>query len=119
EDMNQIMVTNLREGYGSGVVLDENRDGCLWMQFSTHLYRNFYNYQYTTGIAGAHALAAGVLGKKPEAVENYFSFQKAGGSLYPLDALKMAGVDLSTPEPVHQAFHDLDGYITELEKLLM
>ncbi len=119
EDLNQIMVTNLREGYGAGVVVDENRDGCLWMQFSTHLYRNFYNYQYTTGIAGAHALAAGVLGRKPGAVENYFSFLKAGDSLYPLDALKMAGVDLSTPEPVHQAFRDLDGYITELEKLLV
>ncbi len=113
------MAGYLREGYGAGVEVDEARDGCLWTQFSTHLYRNFYNYQYTTGIAGAHALAAGVLSKKPGAVENYLAFLNAGSSRYPLDVLKMAGVDLSSPDPVNQAFRDLDGYITELEKLLV
>ena len=119
EDMNKVMARNLQMGYGKGVIVDEERDGCLWSQFSTHLYSNFYNYQYTTGIAGAHSLAAGVLKGKPGAVDNYQSFLKAGGSLYPLDALKLAGVDLSTPEPVHQAFRDLDGYITQLEELLL
>ncbi len=119
DSLNKMMAGFLREGYGKDVVVDVERDGCLWAQFSTHLYSNFYNYQYTTGIAGAHALAAGVLNKKPGAVEKYFSFLQAGGSNYPLEVLKLAGVDLSTPEPVHQAFKDLDGYVTELEKLLV
>ena len=48
----------------------------------------------------------------------YLDFLKAGGSKYPLDALREAGVDLSSPEPVEQAFADMAGYVDQLEKLL-
>lgn len=100
EVMNNVMADLLEAGYGPNVVVDRERDGCLWAQFSTHLYSNFYAYQYTTGISGAHALAEGVLAGAPNAVENYRAFLKSGGSLYPADALKLAGVDLTTPDPI-------------------
>ena len=116
--LNGMVAGFLREGYGPGVIVDEQRDGCLWTQFSTHLYRNFYNYQYTTGIAGAQVLAKGILDKKPGALEDYLTFLKAGGSVYPIELLKQAGVDMSTPEPINQAFKILDGYITEIENLI-
>lgn len=107
----------LAEGYGSEVELDRARDGITWATFG-HLYEPFYVYQYTTGIAGAHALAHKVLSGDPRAAENYLSFLRAGHSLYPLDALKLAGVDLSTPEPVETTFGMLEEYITRLERLL-
>ncbi len=107
----------LAEGYGSEVALDPARDGNTWATFG-HLYQPYYVYQYTTGIAGAHALARKVLSGDPQAAENYRNFLRAGHSLYPLDALKLAGVDLTTPEPVETTFGMLEGYIEQLERLL-
>ena len=98
--------------------VDTDRDGCLWAQFSTHLYSNFYAYQYTTGIAGAHALAGGILSGKPGAVQAYRAFLSSGSSLYPLEALKLAGVDLTTPAPVEQTFRVLESHVARLEELL-
>ncbi len=105
------------EGYGSEVTLDPARDGNTWATFG-HLYAPYYVYQYTTGIAGAHALAHKVLSGDPQAAENYLHFLRAGHSLYPLDALKLAGVDLSTPEPIETTFAMLEGYIEQLERLM-
>jgi oligoendopeptidase F len=113
-----LMTELFREGYGDEVVIDAERIGITWAQFPTHLYANFYAYQYATGISGAHALAAGVLKDGPEAAERYLAFLKAGGSLYPLDALKLAGVDLSTPEPVEQTFGVLAQLVDQLEQAL-
>ncbi len=111
----------LSEAYGGELVMDRPRASMLWAQFHTHLYSNFYVYQYTTGIGGAQALARTVLAGGEEgaaAVDRYRSFLSAGGSLYPLDALRLAGVDLGSREPVDLAFEALDGVVTRLEDLL-
>jgi oligoendopeptidase F len=113
-----LMADLFAEGYGAEVDLDIQRTGITWAEFATHLYSNFYVFQYATGIAGAHALAADVLANAPGAVERYLDFLKAGGSRYPLDALKTAGVDLATPEPVERAFATLAGYVERLEQLV-
>jgi oligoendopeptidase F len=105
------------EAYGEEMVLDRERDGIRWATFS-HLYADYYVFQYATGIAGANALAGRVLAGGPDAAEDYLCFLKAGGSLYPLDALKMAGVDLSRPEPVEEAFQVLADLIERLDGLL-
>ena len=118
EIMNGVMADILQAGYGPNVVVDRQRDGCLWAQFSTHLYSNFYAYQYTTGISGAHALADGVIDGLPGARENYRAFLRAGDSLFPVDALMLAGVDLTTPQPVEKTFQVLAGYVGQLEELL-
>jgi oligoendopeptidase F len=107
-----------REGYGSEVAEDRERIGITWAEFPTHLYANFYVYQYATGISGAHALAEGVLSGRPGAVDRYLAFLKAGSSQYPLDALKAAGVDLTTSEPVEQTFGVLAGLVDRLEGLV-
>lgn len=106
------------EGYGDEVEMDRDRVGITWAQFPTHLYMNFYVYQYATGISGAHALARRVLDGEPGAADAYLSFLKAGGSEYPLDVLKKAGVDLSTPEPVEETFGVLAGLVDRLEGLV-
>jgi oligoendopeptidase F len=68
-----------------------------------HFYNAFYVYQYATGFSAAMAIAGKILGEGAPAVERYVKFLSAGGSLYPIDALKLAGVDMSTPEPVEKA----------------
>jgi oligoendopeptidase F len=117
--LNDLMADLFVEGYGTELVVDRARTGNTWAQFSTHLYANFYVYQYATGIAGAHALARGVLSGEPGAVDRYLDFLRAGGSRYPLDALRQAGVDLCSPEPVDAAFAVLAGYVERLEQLLL
>jgi oligoendopeptidase F len=122
DGMTALMSSFLDEVYG-GVVehrsdLDRARSGITWAQFHTHLYSNFYVYQYATGIAGAHWLAERVLSGEPGAVASYIDFLSAGSSRYPLDALRAAGVDMASPEPVNKAFEVMAGYVERLEKLL-
>ncbi len=117
DSYNGLMADLFAEGYGSDLEMDRLRTGSTWAQFSTHLYSNFYVYQYATGIAGANALARGILDKKEGAVDRYLGFLRAGGSRYPLDALAAAGVDLRSPEPVEIAFGLLAEYVERLEKL--
>ena len=117
EVMTGLMADLFKEGYGDEVVFDRERIGITWAQFS-HMYMNFYVYQYATGISGAHALAHGILSGEAEAAERYLDFLKAGGSLYPLEALSKAGVDLVSPEPVERAFEVLAGLVDRLENLV-
>jgi len=117
QSMIELCADLFSEAYGDNVVVDRERIGITWARFATHLYSNFYVYQYGTGISAAHALAQDVLEGAPRAVENYRAFLNAGGSMYPLDTLKMAGVDMTTPEPVEKTFQVLAQYVERLEQL--
>jgi oligoendopeptidase F len=112
-----LMADLFAEGYGGEVEFDRERIGITWAQFPTHLYSNFYVFQYTTGIGAAHALAQRVLDGDEEATANYLAFLQAGGSLYPLEALQMAGVDMNSAGPVEAAFAVLGSYVDRLEEL--
>jgi oligoendopeptidase F len=104
------------EAYGPELHVDEGRVGIRWAEFG-HLYTDFYVYQYATGISGATTISKRILGGETGAVEGYLDFLKTGASMYPLDALRLAGVDLSSPEPVQQAFDMLAGMVDRLETL--
>jgi oligoendopeptidase F len=112
-----LMAELFKEGYGDEVVFDKQRIGVTWAQFG-HMYMNFYVYQYATGISGAHALTGRVISGEPGAAQDYLGFLKAGGSLYPLDALRLAGVDLTSPAPVERAFANLADLVDRLEGLV-
>ena len=118
ERMIELTAELFREGYGEEVAFDQERIGITWAQFG-HLYANFYVYQYATGISGAHALADRVLREGDSAAEDYLTFLKAGSSLYPLDALQAAGVDLTQPEPVKKAFRVLAETVDRLERMAL
>jgi oligoendopeptidase F len=115
--LNGLMAELFAEGYGGELTMDAERTGITWAQFHTHLYSNFYVYQYATGIAAAHALAEGILEGRSGATERYLAFLKAGGSMDPIDTLRVAGVDMATPEPVDRAFAVLAGLVDRLEAL--
>jgi len=105
------------EAYGDEMHVDQERVGIVWATFG-HLYADYYVYQYATGISGANALANRVLREGEDAAEAYLHFLKTGGALYPLDALKLAGVDLTSPAPVEEAFAVLAGLVDRLEELV-
>jgi oligoendopeptidase F len=115
--MSAKLVELFKNGYGDAVHVDEPRVGVTWMQFS-HFYADYYVWQYASGISAANALADGVLKKEPGAVDRYLAFLKAGGSMYPMEALGVAGIDMSTPEPLDRAFKVLEGFVDRLEKLV-
>jgi oligoendopeptidase F len=117
DEMSARMLDLLREGYGAELTLDAERDGVIWAQFS-HLYLNFYTYTYGLGLSAATALAEGVLQRTPRAAIRYLEFLKAGDSVYPLDAWRLAGIDMSASEPVERAFGVLEQMIERLDALV-
>ncbi len=114
--MSEVCGDYFSEGYGDEVIYDKNRIGITWAQFQ-HMYMNFYVFQYATGISAANALATGVLEGGQEEVDRYLKFLSAGSSVYPLDALKQAGVDMTSSEPVDKAFAVMASYVNRLEEL--
>jgi oligoendopeptidase F len=117
DGMNSLMADLFAEAYGGEMHVDRGRVGITWATFS-HLYSDYYVYQYATGISGAHALSRRILSGEPGAVEDYVGFLKAGSSVYPLEALKAAGVDLTSPQPVEETFDVLAQMVDRLEQLV-
>jgi oligoendopeptidase F len=118
DTMTDVMMELLREAYGKAVNVDRDREGMLWAAFP-HLFEDYYAFQYETGIAGAQAIAKKILRGDEGAVARYVRFLSSGSSVYPIDALRIAGVDLARPEPVEEAFTVMSGYIDELESLVL
>ena len=112
--MSQRLLDLYRDGYGSEVVIDPARMGITWARFP-HLFMNFYVFQYALGIAAAAALSQPILAGDPDARERYLTFLRAGGSVDPIVALREAGIDMSSPEPIERAFGILEGYVERLE----
>ncbi|MCC2629627.1 MAG: Oligoendopeptidase [Thermomicrobiales bacterium] len=112
--MSQTLLGFYREGYGSEVVIDPARMGITWARFS-HLFMNFYVFQYGIGIAAAAALSEAILTEGEPARERYLTFLRAGGSVDPIVALRDAGIDMSSPEPIERAFALMSGYVDRLE----
>ncbi|MFA6938588.1 MAG: M3 family metallopeptidase, partial [Treponema sp.] len=83
-----------------------------------HFYSAFYVYKYSTGISAALALAKRVTegGKKER--DDYFKFLKSGGSRYPIESLKVAGVDMKSTEAIQSALDTFKDLVNQLEKLL-
>ncbi|MBU9713279.1 oligoendopeptidase F [Evansella tamaricis] len=102
--------------FGEDIVVDEEI-ALEWARIP-HFYYNFYVYQYATGYSAATALAKQILEEGKPAVDRYLEFLKAGSSDYPINVLKKAGVDMTSPEPIKQALSVFEETLTELESLL-
>ncbi len=83
-----------------------------------HFYNSFYVYKYSTGISAALALAKRVTQGGEQEKEDYFKFLKSGGSRYPLESLKIAGVDMSSTKPIQDALDTFAQIVSELEAQL-
>ncbi|MEQ2129469.1 oligoendopeptidase F [Caldanaerobacter subterraneus KAk] len=101
--------------YGDDIVVDEEIS-YEWARIP-HFYRNFYVYKYATGFSAAIAISQMILNEGEKAVERYKEFLKSGSSDYPLNLLKKAGVDLTTPKPVNDALDVFEKLLDEFEKM--
>ncbi|GJL77183.1 MAG: peptidase [Nitrospinaceae bacterium] len=101
--------------FGEGVVLDD----CLSLECFRipHFYFSFYVYKYATGISASYALANRVVEGGTSELNDYLTFLKSGGSKYPIDLLKGAGVDMTSPQPVGTALEKFSALVDELETL--
>jgi oligoendopeptidase F len=83
-----------------------------------HFYRAFYVYKYATGLTASIALSRRVMNGGDEEKAAYLRFLKSGGSKFPLESLKLAGVDMSKPEPVQDAMNTFSTLLDQLKSLI-
>jgi oligoendopeptidase F len=102
--------------HGTGVNVD-NEIAIEWARIP-HFYRSFYVYKYSTGMSAAVALSQQILTEGQPAVDRYLQFLSRGSSMYSIDLLRDAGVDMSTPEPVLSALDGFERRLDEMEQLL-
>ncbi|KAA0546529.1 oligoendopeptidase F [Bacillus sp. BGMRC 2118] len=102
--------------FGDDIVIDEEI-GLEWSRIP-HFYYNYYVYQYATGFSAATALSKQILEEGQPAVDRYIEFLKAGSSDYPIEVLKKAGVDMTSPEPIRLALQVFEQKLEEMEQLL-
>ncbi|WP_226039549.1 oligoendopeptidase F [Natrinema sp. DC36] len=106
----------LKEDYYEPAVIDD-RIATEWMRIP-HFYRAFYVYQYSTGISAALAIVDDVLERGQPAAEDYLEFLRRGSREYPLELLRIAGVDMSSSEPIDRALETYGRRLEEFESLL-
>lgn len=104
------------EYYGDDVVIDREID-FEWERIP-HFYYNFYVFQYATGFSAAIALSRRILREGEPAVKDYLKFLSGGCSTDPISLLKIAGVDMNSPEPVDNALALFSELIDELDELI-
>jgi oligoendopeptidase F len=107
----------LADYYGNALDLD-TQTGITWSRIPHFFNSPYYVYQYATCFASAARLAQEVMQGSPEACERYLTLLRSGGSDYPMELLKRAGVDLSQPDTVRAIVDQLDGLVSRLEREL-
>lgn len=105
----------VKKYHGSAVTVDE----AIRFEWSRipHFYTPYYVYQYATGYSAAIALSTRILNEGEPAVKDYLAFLSGGSSKDPIDLLKIAGVDMSSPLPIEQALKQFETLITDFKKL--
>lgn len=116
EALNEVYHQLNLDYFGPDIVIDNDID-LEWSRIP-HFYNNFYVYKYATGFSAAIALSQQILQEGEAAVKRYLQFLSSGGSDYPIELLRRAGVDMATPQPVQAALKVFAEVVSEMEKLL-
>jgi len=110
-------ITRKYYGHDKGICTVEDNIAVEWAAIP-HFYMNFYVYQYSTSFVASQALAARVLEGDKEATKRYIDFISSGGSDYPIELLKKAGVDMTASEPFDKAIESMNSIMDEIETIL-
>ena len=110
-------ITKKYYGHDQGVCVVDDYIAHEW-SYVPHFYRDFYVFQYATSFTASSALAEKVKAGDPDARKRYLAFLSAGGSKYPIDLLKDAGVDMTTDEPLTLTVKEMNRVMDEMERLL-
>jgi len=116
QDLCDIYYELNKKYFGENIVIDEDI-AMEWARIP-HFYNSFYVYKYATGFSAAQSLSQQILTEGKPAVGRYINFLKSGSSDYPLELLKKAGVDLTTPKPVEEAMKVFDDMLDRMEKYI-
>lgn len=111
--LNQLYGNLVRDYFGPELIMDDEVQ-LEWARIP-HFYRPFYVYKYATGYSTAVALSEGILKEGEPARKRYLEFLSMGGSAWPLDELRHAGVDLTTPAPVNAALEKFGRLLDDAE----
>jgi len=104
-------------GHDEGIVVIDDLYANEWM-FVPHFYLNMYVFQYATSLTAGTAIYAKIVGEGQAGVDNFKALLRAGGSDYPYDILRNAGVDLATPGPYQSVIDRMNAIMDEMERLL-
>ena len=110
-------ITRKYYGHDKGVCLVDDYVAHEWA-FIPHFYLNYYVFQYATSFTASAALSEKVIAGDPAATRRYLTFLSAGGSKYPIDLLKDAGVDMTTREPLALTLQKMNRVMDDMERLL-
>jgi oligoendopeptidase F len=110
-------ITRRYYGHDQGVTVVDDYIQHEW-SYIPHFYREFYVFQYATAFTASEALAARVKSGDREATRRYLEFLSAGGSKYPIELLKDAGVDMTTDEPLELTMREMSRVMDEMERLM-
>jgi oligoendopeptidase F len=110
-------ITKKYYGHDAGVAVVDDYVAHEW-SFIPHFYRDFYVFQYATSFTASEALAQKVKTGDADAVRRYLTFLSAGGSKYPIELLRDAGVDMTTDEPLDLTIREMERVMDEMEALL-
>jgi oligoendopeptidase F len=110
-------ITKKYYGHDKGVAVVDDYIAHEW-SYIPHFYRDFYVFQYATSFTASEALAQKVKTGDRHAIERYLRFLSAGGSKYPIDLLRDAGVDMTTDEPLDLTIKEMNRVMDEMEKLV-
>jgi oligoendopeptidase F len=110
-------ITKKYYGHEANVCIVDDYVAHEW-SYIPHFYRDFYVFQYATSFTASLALAEKVMAGDEAAKKRYITFLSSGGSKYPIELLKDAGVDMTTDEPLDLTIRRMNQIIDEMEKLL-
>ena len=102
--------------FGPDVVVDDEIK-YEWERIP-HFYYNFYVYKYAIGLSCACYIVDNILNKKENALENYLKFLSSGGSDYPINELKIAGIDVTKKDVIESAIKMFDSFIEQFKELM-
>jgi oligoendopeptidase F len=110
-------ITKKYYGHDAKICIVDDYIANEW-SYIPHFYRDFYVFQYATSFTASSALAEKVKAGDPAARDRYLKFLSAGGSKYPIDLLKDAGVDMTTDEPLDLTIKQMNRIMDEMEAIL-
>lgn len=110
-------IVNAYYGHEEGICQVDDYISMEWA-FIPHFYYNFYVYQYSTSFTASISLAEKVMSGDKVALEKYIAFLSAGGSDYPIELLKSAGVDMTSTDPFEKTISSMNKVMDEIEKIL-
>ena len=103
--------------WGPEMIIDEEEE-YTWARIP-HFYYNFYVFQYATGFSASEILSQKILEDGKDAIDKYLNFLKSGSSDYPINILREAGVDMSSPDPILAVTKKMDALLDEMESLIL